>query len=123
MCHDQDRHCASLGSLLEGPSLQVSSTQRLAGIIEKGPGGLVLKADGGGTWQLENTSAARKLVGSHVEIVGQRCGFNGLVCDEIRVPGEIRREGLKLRLEFLIAAALVAYGLYATAIAVITTLG
>lgn len=97
---------------MEGPSLQVSSTERVAGFIENGPDGLVLRADGGGIWQLENASAARNLVGSHVEIVGQRCGFNGLVCDEIRVAGEIRREGLKLRLEFLIAAALVAYGLY-----------
>lgn len=103
--------------------MQVSSIERLAGTIEHGPIGLVLKADGGGTWELENASAARKLIGLHVEVVGQRSGFNGLMCDEIRVAGQVRQQGLKLRLEFLAAAALVAYGLYATIAAVISTFG
>lgn len=103
--------------------MQLSSIERLTGTIEQGPSGLVLKADGGGTWELENSCAARKLIGSQVEVVWQRAGFNGLVCDQIRVAGQVRQQAFKLRLEFLVTAALVADGLYATFAAVISAFG
>lgn len=101
----------------------MSRMEHLTGIIEQGSIGLVLKTDGGGTWELENANAARKLIGLHVEVVGQRSGFNGLVCDHIRVAGQILPQAFKLRLEFVATAALAAYGLYAILIAAITTLG
>ncbi|WP_292931112.1 DUF5818 domain-containing protein [Novosphingobium sp. PASSN1] len=97
--------------------------EHLTGTIQHGPNGLVLKADSGGIWELEDSRAARKLIGSQVEVIGQRAGFNGLVCDHIRVAGQIRPQAFKLRLEFLAAAALVAYGLYATVAAAISTIG
>lgn len=101
----------------------MSSTEHITGTIQHGPNGLVLKAVGGGLWELEDTRAARKLVGSQVEVVGQRSGFNGLVCDQIRVAGQIRPQAFKLRLEFLATAALVAYGLYVTVAAAISAFG
>ncbi|WP_292927714.1 DUF5818 domain-containing protein [Novosphingobium sp. PASSN1] len=97
--------------------------EHLTGTIQHGPNGLVLEADGGGMWELDNTRAARRLVGSHVEVVGQRAGFNGLVCDQIRVAGQIRPQAFKLRLEFLAIGALVAYGLYATVATAISAFG
>lgn len=107
---------------MERSSLQVSSTEHLTGTIQHGPNGLVLQADGGGTWEIDNTRAARKLIGSQVEVVGQRAGFNGLVCDHIRVAGQIRPQAFKLRLEFLATAVLVAFGLCVIIAAALSTL-
>lgn len=100
----------------------MSSDEHLTGMLEQSRNGLVLRTDGGGTWELESTRAARKLIGFRVEIIGQRSGFNGLVCDQIWPAGQPRPQGVKLRLEFLLTAALVAYGLYATIGAAISTL-
>jgi hypothetical protein len=100
----------------------VSSDEHLTGTLEQSHNGLVLRIDGGGTWELESTRAARKLVGFRVEIIGQRSGFNGLVCDQIWPAGQPRPQAAKLRLEFLLTAALVAYGLYATIGAAISML-
>ena len=100
----------------------MSSDEHLTGTLEQSPNGLVLRTDGGGAWELDSTRSARKLIGSRVEIIGQRSGFNGLVCDQIWPAGQPRPRGGKLRLEFLLTAALVAYGLYATIGAAISTL-
>jgi hypothetical protein len=45
------------------------------------------------------------------------------VCDQIRFAGQVRQQAFKLRLEFLVTAALVADGLYATFAAVISAFG
>lgn len=100
----------------------MSSGEDLTGMLEQGPDGLVLRTDGGGTWELDSTRAARNLIGSRVEIIGQRSGFNGLVCDQIWPAGQRRPQAVKLRLEFLLTTALVAYGFYATIGAAISTL-
>ena len=123
MRHDQDRHCPALGSLLERPRLPVSSTTPLTGVVERSANGPVLRTDGGGTWELENTRQARKFIGSRVEVIGQRSGFNGFACDQIWPVGQPRSTAFKLRLEFLLAAAFVAYGLYATVGGVVSALG
>lgn len=101
----------------------MSSAQHLIGTLEQGPTGLVLRTDGGATWELDATRKARKLVGARVEIVGQRSEFNGLVYDQIWRAGEPRPRSFRLRLEFLIAAAFVAYGLYATIAGMVRWLG
>jgi len=100
----------------------VSSTTHLTGIVEWAANGPVLRTDGGGTWELDNTRQVRKFIGSRVEVVGERSGFNGFVCEQIW-PADQPRTAFKLRLEFLLAAAFVAYGLYATVGGVVSALG
>jgi hypothetical protein len=63
--------------------LPVSSTTHLTGIVERAANGPVLRTDGGGTWELDNTRQVRKFIGSRVEVVGERSGFNGFACDQI----------------------------------------
>jgi len=101
----------------------VSSTTHLTGIVEGAANGPVLRTDGGGTWELDNTRQVRKFIGSRVEVVGERSGFNGFTCEQIWPAEQPRPTGSKLRLEFLLAAAFVAYGLYATVSAVVNALG
>ena len=123
MRHDQDRHRPALESLLERPGLPVSSTTHLTGIVEWAANAPVLRTDGGGTWELDNTRQVRKFIGARVEVVGERSGFNGFACDQIWPAGKPRPTAFKLRLEFLLAAAFVAYGLYATVGGVVSVLG
>ena len=92
----------------------MSSTTPLTGIVEWATNGPVLRTDGGGTWELDNTRQVRKFIGARVEVVGERSGFNGFACDQIWPAGKPRPTAFKLRLEFLLATAFVAYGLYAT---------
>ena len=84
---------------------------------------MVLRTDSGGMWELGNTRQVRKFIGSRVEVVGQRSGLNGFACDQIWPAGHRRPTPFKLRLEFILAAAFVAYGLYATVGAAISALG
>lgn len=107
---------------MEWPGLPVSGTTHLTGIVERAANGPVLRTDGGGTWELDNTREVRKFIGSRVEVVGERSGFNGFVCDQIWPAGQPRPTGFKLRIEFVLAAAIVAYGLYATVSAAMSVL-
>ncbi|QWT14459.1 DUF5818 domain-containing protein [Sphingobium xenophagum] len=100
----------------------MSSTTHLTGIVERAANGPVLRTDGGGTWDLDDTRQVRKFIGCRVEVVGQRTGFNGLACDQIWPAGQPRPTAFKLRLEFLLPAAFVAYGLYATVGGVVSVL-
>ena len=59
----------------------------------------------------------------YAAVVGERSGFNGFACDQIWPAGHRRPTAFKLRLEFILAAAFVAYGLYATVGAAISALG
>lgn len=90
----------------------MSTLEHLIGMLDHGPNGVVLRTDGGGTWELDGSRKARKLIGARVEVVGQRSGFNGFICDQIWRAGHPRPRSFRLRLELLIAAAFVAYGLY-----------
>lgn len=101
----------------------MSSTTHLTGIVEWAANGLVLRTDAGGNWELDNTRQVRRFIGSRVEVIGQRSGFNGLACDQIWPAGQPRPTAFKLRLEFILAAAFVAYGLYATVGGVVSALG
>lgn len=103
--------------------MPVSSTTHLTGIVERSANGPVLRTDDGGTWELDNTSQVRKFIGSRVEVVGERSGFNGFACDQIWPAGQPCPTAFKLRLEFLLAAAFVAYGLYAAVGGVVRVLG
>lgn len=101
----------------------MKNAEHLTGTLELGPNGIVLRTDGGGTWELDDSRKARKLLGARVEIEGQRSGFNGLVCNHIWRAGHPRPRAFRLRLEFLIAAAFVAYGLYAAIAGMVSRLG
>lgn len=101
----------------------MNSTTHLTGIVERAANGAVLRADGGGTWELDNTRQVRKFIGSRVEVVGERSGFNGFTCEQIWPASQPRPTAFKLRIEFLLAAAFVAYGLYATVGGVVSVLG
>lgn len=101
----------------------MSSTTPLTGVVERSANGPVLQTDSGGTWDLDNTRQVLKFIGSRVEVVGERSGFNGFACDRIWLAGQTRPTAFRLRLEFILAAAFVAYGLYATAGAFVSVLG
>lgn len=103
--------------------MPVSSTTHLTGVVERSANGPALRTDGGGFWELDNTRQVRKFIGSRVEVVGQRSGFNGFACDQIWPAGHRCPTAFKLPLEFILAAAFVAYGLYATVGAAISALG
>lgn len=101
----------------------MSSTTHQTGIVERSANGPVLRTDDGGTWELDNTRQVRKFIGSRVEVVGERSGFNGFACAQIWPAGQPRPSVFKLRLEFILAAAFVAYGLYAAVGGVVGLLG
>lgn len=101
----------------------MSSTTPRTGVVERSANRPVLRTDGGGTWELDNTRQVRKFIGSRVEVIGQRSGFNGFACDQIWPAGQPRPTAFKLRLEFILAAAFVAYGLYAAVGGVVSMLG
>ena len=92
-------------------------------MVERAANRPVLRTDGGGTWELDNTRQVRKFIGSRVEVVGERSGFNGFICDQIWPAGQPRPTAFKIGLEFLLAAAFVGYGLYATVGAFVSALG
>ncbi len=85
----------------------------LRGRLEQGLYGLVLRADGGGVWELETRRRARRLVGSKVEVVGHRAGFNGLVCNQVWPAGQTRPRAPRINIEYVLAAGLVGYGFIA----------
>lgn len=101
----------------------MNSTTHLTGIVVRSANGPMLRTDDGGTWELDNTRQVRKFIGSRVEVVGERSGFNGFACDQIWPAGQPRPTAFKLRLELILVAAFVAYGLYATVGAAISVLG
>lgn len=101
----------------------MNSTTHLTGIVERATNRPVLRTDGGGIWELDNTRQVRKFIGSRVEVVGERSGFNGFTCEQIWLAGQPRPTAFKLRIEFLLVAAFVAYGLYATVSAFVNALG
>jgi len=85
----------------------------LRGRLEQGRYGLVLRADGGGVWELETGHRARGFVGSEVEVVGHRAGFNGLVCEQVWPAGQPRPRAPWINVEYVLAAGLVGYGFMA----------
>lgn len=85
----------------------------LRGRLEQGRYGLLLRTDGGGVWELETRRRARRLVGSKVEVVGHRAGFNGLVCEQVWPAGQPRPRSSRISIEYVLAAGLVGYGFIA----------
>lgn len=102
-----------MGSLLERPGLPMSADLHLHGRLEHGRFGLVLRAEGGGIWELDAGRRAHRLVGQQVEVVGQRAGFNGIACEQVWPAGSPRPRQSKLRIEYLLAGGLAAYGFIA----------
>ena len=111
--HDPHAHGPALGSLLERPGLPMNADLHLRGRLERGRVGLVLRADGGGTWELDAGGRAHRLVGQEVEVVGQRAGFNGVACEQVWPAGTPRPRQSRVRIEYLLAGGLVAYGVIA----------
>jgi len=61
--------------------MPLNTPVHVAGILSREPSGLVLRADGGGHWQLYQAGNTRELVGRRVEVAGYRIGFNDIACD------------------------------------------
>lgn len=91
----------------------MSADLHLRGRLERGSVGLVLRAEGGGTWELDAGGRAHRLVGQQVEVVGQRAGFNGISCEQVWPADTPRPRQSRLRIEYLLAGGLVAYGVLA----------
>ena len=45
--------------------------------------------------------------------MGQRAGFNGVACEQVRPAGTPRPRQSRVRIEYLLAGSLVAYGVIA----------
>ena len=103
-----------MGPVLERPGLSVSSATHLTGMVERAANGPVLRTDGGGTWELDNTRQVRKFIGSRVEVVGERAGFNGLICKQVWPAGTAQPCRMQLPIERLLVGGFVIYGLLAT---------
>jgi len=71
--------------------LPVSSTTHLTGIVEWAANGPVLRTDGGGTWELDNTRQVRKFIGARVEVVGERRGSTALPATRYGLPDSLDR--------------------------------
>ena len=93
--------------------MPLSADLHLRGRLEQGPYGLVLRPSDGGEWELETRRRARRLVGSEVEVIGHRAGFNGLVCEQVWPAGQPRPRRKRVNVEYVLAAGLVGYGLIA----------
>ena len=93
--------------------MQLNADMHLRGRLEQGPYGLLLRADGGGVWELETRRRARRLVGREVEAIGHRGGFNGLVCDQVWPAGQPRPRRVRINIEYVLAAGFVGYGFIA----------
>lgn len=102
-----------MGSLLERPGLPMSADLHLRGRLEQGRFGLVLRAEGGGTRELDAGRRAHRLVGQEVEVVGQRAGFNGIACEQVWPAGSPQPRQSRVRIEFLLAGVVVVYGFLA----------
>lgn len=96
--------------------MPLSADLHLTGRLEEAPSGLflLLRTGDGGVWELDARRSTRGLIGCEVEVVGQRAGFNGLVCDQIWPAGQPRPRRSKFNLEYLLVGAFVAYGLITT---------
>lgn len=93
--------------------MPVSADLHLRGRLELGPLGLILRAEGGGTWELDVGPRVRRLVGQQVEVVGQRAGFNAVACEQVWLAGGPRPRRIKIRIEYVLAGGLAAYGFIA----------
>ncbi len=52
-------------------------------------------------------------MGQQVEVVGQRAGFNAVACEQVWLAGDPRPRQTKIRIEYLLAGGLAAYGFIA----------
>lgn len=93
--------------------MPVSADLHLRGRLEQGRLGLILRADGGGIWEIDAGPRARHLVGQQVEVVGQRAGFNAVACEQVWLAGGQRPRQTKIRIEYVLAGGLAAYGFIA----------
>ena len=123
MHHDSYAHRAAVEALLERTDMPLRSDLHLRGRLEQGRYGLVLRADGGGAWDLETGRRAHRFVGSEVEVLGHRAGFNGLVCAQLWPAGQPRPRPPRFNFEYILAAGLVANGLIAVLAGFVGDLG
>lgn len=104
--HEPDRHRAAVGPILERANMPLSGELYVCGRLCEEESGLVLHVDGG-KWQLVASSRARHLIGQNVNIVGQRSGFNEIICEAIWIAGTPRPKRMRVLLELLIAGSAV----------------
>ena len=101
---------AAMAALLGRTHMSKGEQIEITGILETGPQGLILKATGGGVWQLGPSRRARRLIGRNVSVKGLHGDFDELTDWRIESSdGEIVREA-DFRFEFamLMAAAVIA---------------
>lgn len=88
--------------------MPLNTPVHVVGILRRESSGLVLRADGGGYWQLYQAPRIKGLVDRRVEVTGYRVGFNEIACDSLWPAGEPQPRVRKFGAELLVPAALVA---------------
>lgn len=94
--------------------MPLNTPVHVVGILRRESSGLVLRADGGGYWQLYQAPSTKGLVDRRVEVTGYRVGFNEIACDSLWPAGEPQPRARKFGTEIVIPAAAVVAGLIAT---------
>ncbi|MCB4860365.1 MAG: DUF5818 domain-containing protein [Sphingobium sp.] len=80
--------------------MPLGSHHQEAGLLLRGPRGLVLKLDDGGEWRLDAPRSAEHHIGQRVHIEGTRDGFDLLAVERIAPYGSElhdQREGFLKR--------------------------
>jgi len=91
--------------------MPLGSEINLSGRLNKRNHDLVLCVDGG-EWKLITPTGAASLIGRDVNVLGQRTGFNEIMCEAVWPTNEPRPKLRAIKWEALIVGALV-LGAYA----------
>ena len=98
-----------MAALLGRAHMSKGEPLEITGIVETGQQGLILKATGGGVWQLGPSRRARRLIGRHVSVRGLHGDFDELTDWRMESrDGEIVRAA-DVRFEFAMLMAALAF--------------
>ncbi len=86
--------------------MPLGSEINLSGRLNKRNHDLVLCVDGG-EWKLITPTGAASLIGRDVDVLGQRTGFNEIMCEAVWPTNEPRPKLRAIKWEALIVGALV----------------
>jgi Protein of unknown function (DUF5818) len=103
-----------MGPILEEASMPIGAQLHVAGTLECGPYGYVVRS-GTGRTQIGYPRGARNMIGRRVEVEGCRVAFDEITCDRIWQHGEPRPTRRSLpRIDHMLIAVFVAYGFIAS---------
>lgn len=68
--------------------MPIGTAHQLSGVLLRSNDQLVLRVDDGGCWRLSADLSARRLLGSRVDVVGVRAGFDLIDVERIGRHGE-----------------------------------